>query len=143
MICPHSFQRSFNQFLSCLALFIHEASWEESEAVLRSIINEQTHYEQQINAPRFSTPPEGFLLNKYEEVTTFLCSQSYSFVLDSFEEDLGVCVFRHIDLDWENTVRQREKHVGCVFLLSLNSYMPFIDRETHQHISAGPDLCSL
>lgn len=70
---PHSFLCSFNQFLSCPELFIHEASWEESEAVLRSIINEQTHCEQQINAPTSSTPPECSPLNKYE-VTTFYIS---------------------------------------------------------------------
>lgn len=115
MICPHSFQRSFNQFLSCPALFIHEASWEESEAVLRSIINEQTHHEHQINALRFSRPPEGSLLNKCEGVTTFLHSQSDSFALDSFEEDLGVCVCSDILTSTAKTqfVRERNMLVAC------------------------------
>lgn len=91
VICPHSLLCSFNQFLSCPELFIHEASWEESEAVLRSIINEQTHREQQINAPRLSTAPECSALNKYGVTTVyffFFNCLIYLFALVSFSSNM-------------------------------------------------------
>lgn len=39
--------------------------------------------------------------------------------LVSSEEVLGVCVFRHTDLDCGNTVRQREKPAGFMCICHL------------------------